>query len=183
MRQQENTINSISYISDPLHELQDKSCSSMIPSSWNTLSQPNQIASEIQVRRGICSSDAFVFHGLGRACTFLNVSELVDADLQSCHAVILVDGADNDESLRRVERSKSRYMSSYNTAALFSVLGANAILLNRLPARMSENKEFLKRVSSTKAMSKMMLPKKDKGRCSRNRYNAILYGMASLKFK
>ena len=174
----------MAYISDPLHELQDKTQSSMIPSSWNTLSQSSQIASEIQVRRGMCSSNAFLFHGFGRVCNFLNVAELVDTDLRSCHAVLLVDGADNDKSLRRVERSKSRYMSSYDTAALFSALGANAILLNRLPARVSENKEFLKRICNSKSLTKMLLSKKDSSdRCSRNRYNAVLYGMLNVKLK
>ena len=130
-------------------------------------------------------SNAFLFHGLGRVCNFLNVAELVDTDLRSCHAVLLVDGADNDKSLRRVERSKSRYMSSYDTAALFSALGANAILLNRLPARISENKEFLKRICNSKSLSKMLLSKKkdSSDRCSRNRYNTVLYGMLNVKLK
>ena len=74
-----------------------------------------------------------------------------------------------------MSRDLSLVTGGSSETALFSALGANAILLNRLPARVSENKEFLKRICNSKSLSKMLLSKKDSSdRCSRNRYNGIV---------
>ena len=177
-----NIVSSMSYVSDPFHE-EDEEKTVTIPQSWKSLStKPNQIASEIEVRRGLCSSNGFLFHSLGRVYDFLNISELADTDLRSCKAVILVDGAENETSLRRGERSKSKYMTSYEIAALFSVLGANTVLLNQWPARVSENKDFLKRVCNAKTASKLLQSGVGFSPNCRIRNNVSLYGLASMKF-
>ena len=84
------------------------------------------------------SSRSFLYFGPGRCLARFAPNNLVGLNIDNCQMVVLVDRAENDASYRRQSKLDNQkrpgHLSLENaleTAALFSLSGANCVVLNR----------------------------------------------------
>ena len=95
----------------------------------------------------------FVFYGAGRLASHLPPTHLAGLSLDALRVVLLVDRCDNEQSYRRQSKLDTQKTSGelrleepLEQAALWSLAGAGAVLLNQWPASFHANRQLLERL-------------------------------------
>ena len=105
---------------------------------------------ELLLRRG---NGGFVFYGAGRSASHLPPHDLAGLNVEGCRVAMLVDRADNELTYRRqskIDTQKKRedlaLEEPLETAALWSLAGTGAVLLNQWSTSFHANRLLLNRV-------------------------------------
>ena len=116
---------------------------------------------ELLLRRG---AGGFVFYGAGRSASHLPPADLAGLNVEGCRVTLLVDRADNELTYRRqskIDTQKKRedlaLEEPLETAALWSLAGTGAVLLNQWSTSFHANRLLLDRVLEGMAESGMTL--------------------------
>jgi len=101
---------------------------------------PASIASPSLWQKLLQSRDggAFIYYGLGRVLSYFAPSLLAGTDARGCSLALIVDRAENDASNRRQSKLDNQkggmallLERPFETAALFSLSGVNAVVINQ----------------------------------------------------
>jgi hypothetical protein len=92
----------------------------------------------------------FFYYGPGRCLARFEAGRLSGLNIDNCQLVVLADKAENDASYRRQSKldnqKRPEHLSMENaleTAALFSLGGANSVVLNRWATSFHANAKFM----------------------------------------
>ena len=95
----------------------------------------------------------FLYYGPGRCLARFEPKHMCALNIDNCHLVVLADRAENDSSYRKQSKldnqKKSAHLAlenSMETAALFTLSGANCIVLNRWASSFHANARIVKSV-------------------------------------
>ena len=105
---------------------------------------------ELLLRRG---NGGFVFYGAGRSGSHLPPADLAGLNVEGCRVAMLLDRADNELTYRRqskIDTQKKRddlaLEEPLETAALWSLAGTGAVLLNQWSTSFHANRLLLNKL-------------------------------------
>jgi hypothetical protein len=94
-----------------------------------------------------------LYYGMGRATAYCPPELIAGLDLSACNIVCLIDQAESDASNRRQSKLDNQKTAAalaleqpLQAAALFSLAGVNAVLLNRWASSLHMNARLMRRV-------------------------------------
>jgi len=146
---------------------------------------------------------AFLYYGPGRALARFDVCNLVGLNTTSCQLVALIGQSENDSSYRRQSKLDNtkrgnhiKLEQSIESAALFSLAGANCVLTNRWANSGHANNTIMKGVIGEMALNgvtvgasvnskfRKMSSGEGKGDKLKARvaYNTVVFGLPNIKF-
>lgn len=197
--------NQMSFISDPLEEeknigkVMKKLHTSSIIDKWTGVSgdQYFPCSSVWQKLLTTRTNGGFMYYGPGRALSRLAPSALASMHLSGCHLVFLLDKFDNDVSYRaqcKSDNQKSNqekaFEQCYETAALFTLAGANTVLLHQWYTSISASERFAIKFLQHLCKGTSLIDAKtkanqtdDKPLKSRIHHNMIIYGLPRMILK
>lgn len=134
---------------------------------------------------------SFLYYGPGRCMARFSPSKLSGLNIDNCSLVILADRAENDASYRRQSKLDNQKRGeqlnleqSLETAALYSLAGANCVVLHRWAGSFQMLGEFVKNftssLSSGKSVSAALVEFKGKQKDGRGLKERVKLNVISL---